>query len=403
MTPERWFAAACLTCLLLGAVRAADDADAALRSELSQGLRKDLPSVSMAIATRRGVVWSGAVGYSDLETHTPADPAELYGIGSITKTFVACVIEQLVDEGRLSLEANGRELLGAEVLSGIPNADRATVRELLSHRSGVPSWELDREWIRRGRGAELEPDRIWGKAETLDYLRSGRDPATNEPGQGYAYSNTNYTLLGLVIEKVTGRDAVAEVHRRILDPLGLKDVHFEGFERIDAHRLPSRYHFGTAEFAQQAGMHPMFRRVSPLLIDVTRSNLSVEWTAGAMLATMDDLALFMLALRDGRVVGRAALARMQKFQATDDPDEDMGQGLARDRYGAETLIGYTGNVLGFGAAAGWVPGDDVVIALATNVGAMHAGDSAYYPEKLLKETSIIAAARTLAHNLQARR
>ena len=286
MTLERWFAAACLTCLLLGAARADDDADAALRSELSQGLRKDLPSVSMAIATRRGVVWSGAVGYSDLETHTRADSAELYGIGSITKTFVACVIEQLVDEGRLSLEANGRELLGAEVLSGIPNADRATVRELLSHRSGVPSWELDREWIRRGRGAELEPDRIWGKAETLDYLRSGRDPATNEPGQGYAYSNTNYTLLGLIIEKVTGHDAVAEVHRRILDPLGLKDVHFEGFERIDAHRLPSRYHFGTAEFAHQAGMHPMFRRVSPLLIDVTRSNLSVEWTAGAMLATM---------------------------------------------------------------------------------------------------------------------
>jgi len=87
---------------------------------------------------------------------------------------------------------------------------------------------------------------------------------------------------------------------------------------------------------------------------------------------------------------------MAEFKATDDRDEDMGQGLALDRYGRERLIGYTGNVLGFGAAAGWIPGEDVVIALLTNVGAMHAGDTAYYPEKLLKNSRVIAAARAVA-------
>jgi hypothetical protein len=80
----------------------------------------------------------------------------------------------------------------------------------------------------------------------------------------------------------------------------------------------------------------------------------------------------------------------------------MGQGLALDRYGTERLIGYTGNVLGFGAAVGWVPDQDVVIALVTNVGAMHAGDAAYYPEKLLKESGVIAAARALARALAPR-
>jgi hypothetical protein len=90
---------------------------------------------------------------------------------------------------------------------------------------------------------------------------------------------------------------------------------------------------------------------------------------------------------------------MESFKPTDDKDEDMGQGLALDRYGMERLIGYTGNVLGFGAAVGWVPEEDVVIALMTNVGAMHAGDSGYCPEKLLKETRVIAATRALTRQL----
>jgi D-alanyl-D-alanine carboxypeptidase len=377
----------------------AADAERALRTELSNGLAQGMPSITFAIATRQGVIWSGAVGYADLRSRSRAHPGYLYGVGSITKMFVACVIEQLIDEGRLNIEATGRELLGEAAVAGIPNADRATVRQLLEHTSGVPSWEFDPEWIRHGRGAAMNVDHIWGKTEALDYLKSGRDKAANEPGAGYSYSNSNYTLLGLIIEKVTGHDAVLEIHQRILAPLGLTDILFEGFEPVDGSRLPSRYHFGTEEYLRDAGMHPTFRRINPRLIDVSRSNLSTEWTAGAVVATARDMALFARALRDGLIVAPSGLKRMESFKPTDDKDEDMGQGLALDRYGQEKLIGYTGNVLGFGAAVGWDPEEDVVIALMTNVGAMHAGESAYYPEKLLKDTRVIAAARALAREL----
>jgi len=377
----------------------AADAEQLLRTELSKGLAQGMPSITFAIATRQGVIWSGAVGYADLRSRSRAHPGYLYGVGSITKMFVACVIEQLIDEGSLNLEATGRELLGDEAVAGIPNADRATVQQLLNHTSGVPSWEFDSEWIRHGRGAAMNIDHIWGKTEALDYLKSGRDKAANEPGAGYSYSNSNYTLLGLIIEKVTGHDAVLEIHRRILAPLGLVDIRFEGFEPVDGSRLPSRYHFGTEEFVRDAGMHPTFSRIDRRLIDVSRSNLSTEWTAGAVVATARDMVLFARALRDGLIVAPSGLKRMESFKPTEDKDEDMGQGLALDRYGQERLIGYTGNVLGFGAAVGWVPEEDVVIALMTNVGAMHAGDSAYYPEKLLKDTRVIAAARALAREL----
>jgi D-alanyl-D-alanine carboxypeptidase len=377
------------------AVRAAGAEDT-LRTQLAVGLARGMPSISMAIATRQGVIWSDAVGYASLSSRSLAHAGYLYGIGSITKMFVACVIEQLIDEKRLSLDATGAELLGPAVVAGIPNADRATVRQLLDHTSGVPSWEFDPEWIRHGRGSAMDVSHVWGKTEALEYLKSGRDRATHEPGLGYGYSNSNYTLLGLIIERVTGHEAVLEIHERLLAPRGLTDIRFEGFEPIDLARVPSRYHFGTADFVRDAGLHPSFQRIGARLIDVSRSNLSAEWTAGAALATARDLALFVRDLRDGGVVSAAALRRMAAFRATDDPDEDMGQGLALDRYGHEQLIGYTGNVLGFGAAVGWIPGEDVVIALLTNVGAMHAGNSAYYPEKLLKESGVIAAARAVA-------
>ncbi len=115
----------------------------------------------------------------------------------------------------------GQSCSATRVIAGIPNAARASVRQLLDHTSGVPSWEFDPEWIRHGRGSAMDVSHLWGKTEALNYLKSGRDKATNEPGLGYGYSNSNYTLLGLIIEKVTGRDAVLEIHERLLRPRGI--------------------------------------------------------------------------------------------------------------------------------------------------------------------------------------
>jgi CubicO group peptidase (beta-lactamase class C family) len=172
----------------------------------------------MAIATRQGAVWTGSVGLANVVSQSGSHAGYLYGIGSITKMFVACVVEQLIDEGRLTPTARVRDVLGEEVIQAIPNADRATVG-----------------------------------------------------------SNTNYTLLRLIIEKVTGKEAVSEIHRRLLDSRGMTDVKFEGFETVDGARLPARYQFGTA---------------------------------GGIVATPHDLALFARDPRDGRVVSADALARI---------------------------------------------------------------------------------------------
>jgi len=378
---------------------AVESIEQALFESLAYGLEQGLPGISAAIATRQGVIWTDAVGYANLETKDPANEAYLYGIGSVTKTFVAVVIHQLVDEGKLNLDATAVDILGGEAVGGIPNADSASIGHLLDHTSGIPTWEFAPEWIRRGRGADMDPTYTWGKTETLDYIDEAQHPATNAPGAAYSYSNSNHTILGLVIEKVTGKDAVEVLHDRILDPLGLTEIYLEGFEPVDGVKLPARYHFATPAFRRDAGLHDSFKPVTDRLIDVSATNLSVEWTAGGMVATARDLAEYGLALRDGRLLSAPAMLRVFTFSRPGDGDTEVSQGLFRSVVRQKVVVSHGGNVLGFGAEFAWLEDEDLVIVLLSNAGAMHSGEGSYSPGRLLEDTDFINTALALADAL----
>jgi D-alanyl-D-alanine carboxypeptidase len=344
------------------------EAEVGLQALLDEAVSKGVPGISAAVANRDSVVWTGVAGKADLQTGAPVRPELLFGVGSITKTFAAVVILQLAEEKRLSLDSTAASILGAAV-QGIPNADRATLAQLLNHTGGVPSWEDDSVWIHEGRGDRLDPSRIWDKAATLRYIK-GHAPLA-PPGEKFSYANTNYTLLGMVIEKVTGHEAVDEIHRRILTPLGLHDIHLEGFEPVPANQLAHRYHWATPTFRQEAGVNAAFPEVRPGLIDASRSNLSVEWTAGGMVATARDLARYAVALRDGRLLKPESM----KFLTTWFPageGSQVGHNVFRREYpGGVAVIGHNGDVLGFTGSFYWVEGADAVVAVVANVGSMH--------------------------------
>ncbi len=339
-----------------------------LQSLLDEAVAKGLPGVSAAVADSTGVIWTGVAGQADIVAKTPISPDMLFGIGSITKTFAAVVVLQLAEEGRLDLDATSASILGAAV-AGIPNADKATIAQLLNHTGGVPSWEDDPKWIREGRGDRLNPARIWGKTEALPYI-TGHQPLF-DPGTKYSYSNSNYTLLGMVIEKITGNDAVAEIHRRILDPLGLADIRLEGFEPVPSERIPHRYHWATPTFRESAGINAAFSEPRPGLIDATGSNLSVEWTAGGMIATARDLARYGAALRDGKLLKPESMKFLTQWFTVSD-NSQVGHNVFRRTYpSGVALIGHDGDVLGFTGSLYWIEGADVVVAVVANVGSMH--------------------------------
>jgi D-alanyl-D-alanine carboxypeptidase len=343
-----------------------------LRPALAHWRAGGYPSLSVAIANECGVVWSSAAGLADLRTGREAHATDLYGVGSITKTFVAVVALQLVDEGRLDLARPATDYVPRLREMHIANAETATLAQLMNHTSGIPSWEDDPRWLREARGADVDPGRRWQPTDTLAYI-DGK-PALSPPGAEYHYANTNYTLLGLAVEAVTGRSLGSEIKRRILVPLGLRDTYLEGDQPAPPDRLARRYHFDTPVFRATAGIAHSFRTAGPGLLDVSDASLAPEWAAGGLVTTARDLASFALALRDGRLLTRKQLAFMQTWRPAEDGLQ-VGHGLFRfDRGNGRYTLGHQGSVLGFAAQMEWLEKGDAVFVSLSNVGSIDAGE-----------------------------
>jgi len=371
-----------LTCVLIFALYAslAEAKSLSVSSEdlvcaLEEAVAKGPPGISAAIATRDGVIWSGVAGHTDLQNRVSTKYSHLFGIGSITKTFVAIVTLQLIEEGKLKLTDTAKGILGDQV-SGVPNADIANISQLLNHTSGIPSFEDDPVWIREGRGEALDVAHVWGKRESLAYVTGENHKPLFPPGENFSYSNTNYTLLGLMIEEVTGNDVVMEIDTRIRKPIGISSIYLEGFEPVPQERLSRRYHYSTVGFESVAGINAAFAPVTDKLVDASASNLSSEWTDGGMVATAGDLAKFAVAVRDGRLLSAENQKHLMDWRLVLEGKYPMwvGHGLFRETRFPGIMIGHSGSVLGYTGYMGWHEDVDVIVTVLTNAGSMHVGE-----------------------------
>jgi D-alanyl-D-alanine carboxypeptidase len=363
-----------------------------LQSLLDKTITSGLPGISMAIANKNGIVWSGASGWYDREEKISISKDHLFGIGSITKTFVAVVILQLAEEGLINLNATAEEILGIKVTQNIANTEKATILQLLNHTAGVPTWEFDKSWIRHGRGKLMTPDKVWGKSETLGYLNTN-NPAQNFPGEKYNYSNTHHTLLGLIIEKVTGNNASDEIRKRVLIKANTPNIYLDGFESYSRERLARGYHIASKEFIENAGIHPSFPTVTPELIKIGDANLSVEWSAGGMVAKAADLALFAQELKQGHLLDSRSMAILMDYRAINDSSSEVGHGLFRQTIeNYPPVIGHSGGVLGYAATMNWFEDGEITWVVLMNLGHMHAGSNhgQYSAGKLLRDKKLSA-------------
>lgn len=367
--------------------------DTALQNALVTGITMGLPGISVALGNATDLLWAGTAGHDDVLRQTPVHPDTRFAIGSITKTFVAVVIHQLAGEGKLNLDATTTDYVKLPIVQRVPNATQATLRQLLNHTSGVPTWEFQPAWIRRGRGDGMVLGHIWDKTETLTYITDDKVTADFAPGASYAYSNTNYTFLGLVVEAVTGHEVTAEIRRRILEPLGMQQTFMESFEAIPGD-IAHHYYYATPTFGREAGVHRAFPEIRPYIVESTAANLSPEWAAGGMVASAGDLVRFARALRDGKLLSPA----MQQEMFTYRPPQDGGnreymQGIARSREIHERypLVGHGGGTLGFITRMHWLEGIDLILVVMTNIGAMHSGFTAS-PPGLFYERVLLPAA-----------
>ena len=237
-------------------------------------------------------IWLGGGGVAELGT-TRAVPVDgRVRVGSITKTFIATVVLQLVGEGRLGLD----DTVESRLPGVVPDGNRITVRHLLNHTSGLFDYV---QTLPMPPEPEFLSGRwqTWKPAELIERALAN-PPTSDQPGVAYAYSNTNYLLLGQIIEKVTGRPYGKEIDRRIIEPLRLRGTEVPGTS--SQIRGPHPHGYVPAE-----------RDGEMELVDYTRMNPSVFGAAGEMISTTTDLNRFFAALLDGRLLPRPLLAEMK--------------------------------------------------------------------------------------------
>ncbi|SFW77279.1 serine hydrolase domain-containing protein [Amycolatopsis australiensis] len=282
-----------------------------------------------AVVADHGRVTEARSGVGDVTTRTPYPRDAKFRAGSITKTFVATVVLQLAAEEKIDLDAPIERYLPGLLTGNGNDGRKITVRHVLQHTSGLYSYTedllgTDPEAVRH-RGAE--PGELVAMAL--------RHPPLFAPGSGWSYSNTNYIVAGMLVEKLTGHSAATEITRRITRPLGLRGTSLPG--RGDE-RLPA----------------PHARGYVPGPADFTEFDPSIAGTAGALVSTGRDLDAFYTALLGGRLLPAAQLAEMKRtVPVPGEPGTDYGLGLFHRTLPDGTRYwGHGGDIFGFATLAG---------------------------------------------------
>ena len=332
---------------------AAADSSLTLAEKLQQVLDTELGrhngiGVSAAVIIPGRTPWHGVSGVSHWTTAITTDM--LFGIASNTKNFMAALILQLAEEGKLSLE----DPL-SKYLPSYPNIDSTiTIRQLLNHTSGIyhftdhPSiWDT----IFSNQMRLWTPEEILTNFVLQPYF---------SPGTGWHYSNTNYTLLGMIVEVITGSKVSTELRIRFWDPLGLTRTFFDIEEQITgvmAHRWYDFFGDGTPD---------------DISFLIRTSEYSAYWTASAIFSTADDLARWSQALFRGNVLSQSSLDQMLTFHSPT-PGEPLmiGYGLGTVKIlpaliAGEEAFGHGGWVFGYRTAMIYFPEYGVSISILMN-------------------------------------
>jgi D-alanyl-D-alanine carboxypeptidase len=369
------------TCLMLiaaarpiGAQDSASTAVALQERLTALHAESQAPGVTAAVILNDGTVFALAAGMSDTLAGRAMTPADRMLQGSVGKTYVAAVALQLVSEGRLDLEAKVSDYLGEEPwFARLPNHADVTVRQLMTHTSGIIRYEFNERFID---DLLADPDRVWKPEEQLAYLFDTEAPFA--AGEGWEYSDTNYIILGMIIERLTGAAYYDELRRRVLEPLDLENT-----VPSNARRIP-----GLAQ--GYPGVENPFRLPDAVLTDgVFAINPQFEWTGGGIASTADDLARWAKLLYEGKAFDGSLLPLM-----LDGVPARLGRNT---RYGLGVIIrdtplgvswGHSGFFPGYLTEMAYFP--DYGIAVAVQVNSSDIPNLRMSPGRILMELARVA-------------
>ncbi|MEK6288078.1 MAG: serine hydrolase domain-containing protein [Acidobacteriota bacterium] len=287
---------------------------------------------SLTIAKDGKVLYTRAIGYSQINgtEKKPLTAANRFRIGSITKMFTAAMILQLVEEGKLKLTDTLDKFFPQ-----VPNAKKITIVQILSHRSGIPNVRRDQNSQGNVNTTPITKDEMLAlivKA-TPDF----------EPDTKHSYSNSGYFLLGLILEKLTGKPYGEALKERITSKIGLKDT-YTATGNIDVNKNESLTYMNLGgDWKQVPETHP-----------------SILFGGGAIVSTPNDLAKFIQALFDGKIVSKESLDQMKTMR------DGEGLGMEPFTFAGKTFYGHAGGGDNYGAWLSYEPEEKLAVAYTTN-------------------------------------
>jgi D-alanyl-D-alanine carboxypeptidase len=325
---------------------------AALQAALDKWLATTgTPGVSVTIEWADGRTWTGVGGVADAARRTPMTADTAFPLASISKTFVATLVLQLVEEGRLALDQPV-----APILTGLGLDPRITVRMLLDHTSGLPdvfsAAGIDKALL-------AAPDRVWTLAQSLAFTKTGRV----KPGTRWTYSNTGYLLLGVLLERVTGQPLATLLRDRLSGPLGLSSAYVQIAQRSPG-PLAVGHVVGKSGSTWRASV------IHPGPVQPFPSVVSAGGAADDIAASSPDVARWAALLYGGSVLRPATLDAMlgdMTAVAKLHPRIPYGlgvEGRPLPRWGI--TYGHNGHLEGFQDTVRYLPVQGLTIAILSN-------------------------------------
>ena len=284
---------------------------------------------SITIEEKGNVVFEKAYGYADVETKTAANVKTKYKIGSITKMFTATIIFQLVEEKKLKLDTKL-----SEFFPKVKNADKITIADMLGHKSGLHNYTEESDFT-------SYYDKLQNRRDMMARIEGF--PADFEPGEKAEYSNTNYLLLGYIIQDITKKSYKDNVMSRVVSKAGLKNTYY--YSKINPKKNEAfSYAYVDGKWVKAA---PEWHE-------------SIAAGAGALQSTPGDLTKFIKALFDGKLIKKESLDQMTTL------DMGFGKGIIAYPFIERKIFGHDGQIESFSSTLGYYPKDQMAFSLLIN-------------------------------------
>ncbi|MEO0571268.1 MAG: serine hydrolase domain-containing protein [Bacteroidota bacterium] len=321
----------------------------AVKAVFKKYLDMGFPGLALTVYNQETGFWSYAAGMSNLEKDIPLTPEHLFYLQSVSKTYMAVVILQLYEKGKLKLDDPIVDYLDYDWLASIQGSEKITIKMLLNHTSGLPEYTTDPILVSK---IIQEPKKVWSVTDLLSHIQG--KTLDSEPGSKYAYRNTNYEVLSLIADKITG-DHVAYMEKSIFKKL-----------KLNATVYLNKDNLNTNLNITDAYWDVLLEGIPVNISTLQRANVSSMKGDDGMVASTKDAVLFLKGLVSGKLLKPKTLELMQEFVLNDKGEKRYGLGIQYYDLDVTYALGHSGGGIGAGCLLLYLPELDSLVFMATN-------------------------------------